>query len=114
MFCLLFLFFFLFFFSHFFVSFFLDLGHCGDVARLDVVLELGDLQKNIFFLEKYANYFLFCVKLFHLLAQFVDGDLLVLYHAHELQLVDAVADRDQLGCFEKGKKIEFRQFFLNK
>ncbi len=56
------------------------------------------------------------MKLFHLLAQFVDGDLLVLYHAHELQLVDAVADRDQLGCFEekREKEIEFPHFFQNK
>ena len=40
----------------------LDLGHGGDIDGLDVVLELG-----------------------YLLAQLVNGDLLVLDHAHDLQ-----------------------------
>ena len=60
------------------LCFLLDLGHGSDVAGLDVVLELCDL-----------------------LAQLVDGDLLVLYHAHELQLVDAITHRDKFVCEKK-------------
>ncbi len=41
-----------------FCFFFLDLGHCGDVARLNVVLELGYLKGIFFFFEKYENNFL--------------------------------------------------------
>ena len=53
---------------------FLDLGHGCDVDGLNEVLELLDL-----------------------LAQLVDGDLLVLDDAHHLKLVDAVADGNEFG-----------------
>ena len=52
----------------------LDLWHGGDVDGLNVVLELLDL-----------------------LAQLIDGDLLVLDDAHHLKLVDAVADGNEFG-----------------
>ena len=57
----------------------LDLVHGVDVTRLDKVL-----------------------KLFNLLCEFLHGHLLVLDGAHHLQLLDAVADGDELvGAPEK-------------
>ena len=52
----------------------LDLAHGCDVDGLNVIFKLADL-----------------------LAQFVNGDLLILHHAHHLQLLDAIPDRDQLA-----------------
>jgi len=52
----------------------LDLAHGGHIHGLDEVLELG-----------------------HLLAQLLDGDLVILHHAHHLQFVDPVPHRHQLG-----------------
>ena len=52
----------------------LDLAHGCNVHGLNVVFKVADL-----------------------LAQFVDGDLLVLDNAHHLELIDAIADRHELG-----------------
>ena len=52
-----------------------NLVHGRDVAGLDVVLHVLDL-----------------------LLELVNGHLGVLHRAHDGQLVDAVADWDQLGC----------------
>ena len=52
----------------------LNLVHGSNIDGLNKVLELG-----------------------HLLAELLDGDLIVLHDAHQLQLVDAIANRDQLG-----------------
>merc|ERR1712115_601638 len=53
----------------------LDLVHGSNVATLNIVLEVANL-----------------------LLQLINGYLLVLDHAHDLQFVDAVSNRDKLGC----------------
>ena len=55
------------------ISCLLNLVHGSNIDGLNKVLELG-----------------------HLLAEFLDGDLIVLHDAHQLKLLDAIADRDQL------------------
>ena len=53
----------------------LDLVHGSNVATLNIVLEVANL-----------------------LLQLINGYLLVLDHAHDLQLVDAIPDGNQLRC----------------
>ena len=53
----------------------LDLVHGSNVATLNIVLEVANL-----------------------LLQLINGYLLVLDHAHDLQFVDAVSNRDKLRC----------------
>ena len=53
----------------------LDLVHGSNIATLNVVFDIANL-----------------------LLQLVNGYLLVLDHAHDLQFVDAVSDGDELGC----------------
>ena len=60
----------------------LELVESDNVDRLDVVLECGDLLLDV-----------------------VDRDELVEQGGDDLQLLDAVADGDELGCVERKKKI---------
>merc|ERR1719411_959434 len=56
------------------ISSLLNLVHGSNIDRLNKVLELS-----------------------HLLAELLDGDLVVLHDAHQLKFIDAISDRDQLG-----------------
>ena len=60
--------------KYLYMSSLLNLVHGCNVDRLDEILELS-----------------------HLLAELFDGNFVILNDAHQLQLVDAIANRDQLG-----------------